>query len=147
MRAPRTARRARPDPPPPVTAPPRHTADHHAEPYGVRLRARDDERPATRTLPPGPWQWTDDTEMACPVYRLLAGRGTIDQDALAASFAAHHDFDRGFGGLPRDWLRRTEPLPGWAEVPAGLRPETADWPWPQGKDLYDVISDQVRRPT
>ncbi|GAB3147274.1 ADP-ribosylglycohydrolase family protein [Microbispora hainanensis] len=176
---------------------------------------------AARTLPPGPWQWTDDTEMACSLYRLLAGRGMVDQDALAASFAAHHDFDRGYGpatgtppggvrdgigaarrlltiadpvlaaralgngrntaahdtlpftlwaaarhlddveraiwttataggdvdttcaivggvlggrtglgGLPRDWLRRMEPLPGWAEVPAGLRPETADGSWP-----------------
>ncbi|WP_432862249.1 ADP-ribosylglycohydrolase family protein [Microbispora rosea] len=59
----------------------------------------------TRTLPPGPWQWTDDTEMACSVYRLLADRGMVDQDALAASFAAHHDFDRGYGPATGRMLR------------------------------------------
>ncbi|WP_412520696.1 ADP-ribosylglycohydrolase family protein [Actinomadura madurae] len=50
-----------------------------------------------RTLPPGPWQWTDDTEMAASVYLVLTRHGAIDQDALAASFAERHDFDRGYG--------------------------------------------------
>ncbi|MFF5260066.1 ADP-ribosylglycohydrolase family protein [Actinomadura viridis] len=56
-------------------------------------------RPAfdARTVPPVPWQWTDDTEMACSVLLVLARHGTIDQDGLAASFARHHDFDRGYG--------------------------------------------------
>jgi hypothetical protein len=35
--------------------------------------------------------------MACSVYRILNDHGTLDQDALAAAFAAHHDFDRGYG--------------------------------------------------
>lgn len=51
----------------------------------------------TQTLPPGPWQWTDDTEMAASIYLVLSRHGTIDQDALAASFAERHDFDRGYG--------------------------------------------------
>ncbi|MFD8860936.1 ADP-ribosylglycohydrolase family protein, partial [Streptomyces vinaceus] len=52
-----------------------------------------------RELPAGTgtWQWTDDTEMACSVVAVLAGHGRIDQDALAMSFAHHHDFDRGYG--------------------------------------------------
>ncbi|WP_131735583.1 ADP-ribosylglycohydrolase family protein [Actinomadura roseirufa] len=56
-------------------------------------------RPAyeAQTLPPGPWQWTDDTEMAASIYVVLSTHGTIDQDALASSFAEHHDFDRGYG--------------------------------------------------
>ena len=47
-----------------------------------------------RELPPAPWQWTDDTEMACSVVSVLATHHRIDQDALARSFATHHDFDR-----------------------------------------------------
>ncbi|TDC80647.1 ADP-ribosylglycohydrolase family protein [Actinomadura sp. 7K507] len=56
-------------------------------------------RPAyeAQTLPPGPWQWTDDTEMAASIYLVLTRHGAIDQDALAASFAERHDFDRGYG--------------------------------------------------
>ncbi|MBF6369638.1 ADP-ribosylglycohydrolase family protein [Nocardia puris] len=50
-----------------------------------------------RTLPPPVWPWTDDTEMACSVVTVLARLGTIEQDALAASFAERHDFDRGYG--------------------------------------------------
>jgi ADP-ribosylglycohydrolase len=40
-----------------------------------------------RRLPPGPWQWTDDAEMACSVFAVLNQVGTADQDLLAASFA------------------------------------------------------------
>ncbi|NED81733.1 ADP-ribosylglycohydrolase family protein, partial [Streptomyces sp. SID11233] len=38
-------------------------------------------------LPPGPWQWTDDTEMASSVVTVLATEGRIEEDALARSFA------------------------------------------------------------
>ncbi|NUR00753.1 MAG: ADP-ribosylglycohydrolase family protein, partial [Streptomyces sp.] len=43
--------------------------------------------PALRNgeLPPGRWNWTDDTEMACSVVAVLARQGRIDQDALALS--------------------------------------------------------------
>ncbi|WP_199748059.1 ADP-ribosylglycohydrolase family protein [Actinomadura sp. WAC 06369] len=58
-----------------------------------------------RTLPPGPWQWTDDTEMAASVYRILAAHGEIDQDALARAFADNHDFDRGYGPSTNRLLR------------------------------------------
>ncbi|GAA4099919.1 ADP-ribosylglycohydrolase family protein [Actinomadura miaoliensis] len=58
-----------------------------------------------RALPPAPWQWTDDTEMACSVLHVLRRHGTVDQDALAASFAAHHDFDRGYGPSTNRLLR------------------------------------------
>lgn len=56
-------------------------------------------RPAfeAQQLPLGPWQWTDDTEMAASIYLVLCRHGTIDQDALAKSFAERHDFDRGYG--------------------------------------------------
>lgn len=68
----------------------------------------------SRTLPPGTWQWTDDTEMACSVVAVLGSHGAIDQDALAASFAAHHDFDRGYG-------------PGVNRMLRLIRQEGADW--------------------
>lgn len=45
----------------------------------------------------GPWRWTDDTEMACSVIAVLDAYGRIDQDALARSFAEHHDVGRGYG--------------------------------------------------
>jgi ADP-ribosylglycohydrolase len=65
-------------------------------------------------LPPGPWGWTDDTEMACSVLAVLARLGRIDQDALAVSFAEHHDFDRGYGPAVGRMLRL-------------IRQEGADW--------------------
>ena len=67
-----------------------------------------------RELPPDPWYWTDDTEMALSVFAVLDRHGRIDQDALAASFAAHHDFDRGYG-------------PGVNRMLRQIRQEGADW--------------------
>jgi ADP-ribosylglycohydrolase len=67
-----------------------------------------------RELPPGPWWWTDDTEMACSVFAVLDRHGRIDQDVLAASFAEHHDFDRGYGAGVNRMLRL-------------IRQEGSDW--------------------
>lgn len=67
-----------------------------------------------RRLPPDPWYWTDDTEMACSVLAVLRDHGRVDQDALARSFAAHHDFDRGYGAGVNRMLRL-------------IRQEGADW--------------------
>jgi ADP-ribosylglycohydrolase len=55
---------------------------------------------ASRTEPPGPWPWTDDTEMACSVYAAHRERGTIDTFDLTHAFARRHDFDRGYGPPP-----------------------------------------------
>jgi len=72
-------------------------------------------------LPPGPWSWTDDTEMACSVLAVLLRHGRIDEDALALSFAEHHDFDRGYGPAVNRMLRliRQEGA-DWRELAAGL---------------------------
>jgi ADP-ribosylglycohydrolase len=53
-----------------------------------------------RQLPPGPWLWTDDTHMALSIVEILAEFETIDQDALAESFAERYEEDpyRGYGG-------------------------------------------------
>ncbi|WP_194926827.1 ADP-ribosylglycohydrolase family protein [Catenulispora pinisilvae] len=69
---------------------------------------------ADRRLPPDPWYWTDDTEMACSVLAVLRDRGHVDQDTLAHSFAEHHDFDRGYGAGVNRMLRL-------------IRQEGADW--------------------
>ncbi len=58
-----------------------------------------------RTDPPGPWPWTDDTEMACSVYAAQRERGTIDTFDLAHAFALRHDFDRGYGPAANRMLR------------------------------------------
>ena len=70
-----------------------------------------------RELPPDPWWWTDDTEMACSVFAILDRHGRIDQDALAHSFAEHHDFDRGYGAGVNRMLRQIRQEGGdWREL-------------------------------
>lgn len=79
-------------------------------------------------LPPGPWPWTDDTEMACSVVAVLAAYGRIDQDALAASFAEHHDFDRGYGPAVGRMLRRIrQEGADWRELAAALFNGQGSW--------------------
>ncbi|WP_026426194.1 ADP-ribosylglycohydrolase family protein [Actinokineospora inagensis] len=74
----------------------------------------------TRTLPPGLWQWTDDTEMACSIHAVLNAHGHIDQDALATSFAEHHDFDRGYGPSVNRMLRLIRTGEPWRDLAAAV---------------------------
>ncbi|MEU3351231.1 ADP-ribosylglycohydrolase family protein [Streptomyces sp. NPDC037389] len=80
-----------------------------------------------RELPPGPWSWTDDTEMACSVLAVLAEHGRIDQDALARSFAGHHDFDRGYGPAVNRMLRLVREGGDWRELAAALFKGQGSW--------------------
>ncbi|MFD7235764.1 ADP-ribosylglycohydrolase family protein [Streptomyces syringium] len=80
-----------------------------------------------RELPPAPWQWTDDTEMACSVLAVLAEHGRIDQDALARSFAQHHDFDRGYGPAVNRMLRLIREGGDWRELAAALFQGQGSW--------------------
>jgi ADP-ribosylglycohydrolase len=80
-----------------------------------------------RQLPPGPWQWTDDTEMACSVLTVLAAHGRVDQDALARSFAEHHDFDRGYGPAVNRMLRLVGEGGDWRELAAELFNGQGSW--------------------
>ncbi|MFF0637981.1 ADP-ribosylglycohydrolase family protein [Nocardia sp. NPDC004151] len=50
-----------------------------------------------RKVLPGPWLWTDDTQMACSIFAVLSEHGRISQDALAQSFAEHYDIYRRYG--------------------------------------------------
>ncbi|MFD5779892.1 ADP-ribosylglycohydrolase family protein [Streptomyces sp. NPDC126933] len=80
-----------------------------------------------RELPPGPWRWTDDTEMGASVLAVLAGHGRIDQDALARSFAERHDFDRGYGPAVNRMLRLIREGGDWRELAAGLFNGQGSW--------------------
>ncbi|MFD2766043.1 ADP-ribosylglycohydrolase family protein [Micromonospora eburnea] len=52
---------------------------------------------AAGRLPAPPWQWTDDTEMACSVVAALGEAGRVDRDALALAFAERCEPYRGYG--------------------------------------------------
>ncbi|MFD6416531.1 ADP-ribosylglycohydrolase family protein [Streptomyces sp. NPDC060194] len=80
-----------------------------------------------RELPPGDWQWTDDTEMAASVAAVLAVHGRLDQDALARSFAEHHDFDRGYGPAVNRMLRLVREGGDWRELSAALFNGQGSW--------------------
>lgn len=80
-----------------------------------------------RDLPPAPWQWTDDTEMACSVLAVLVSHGRIDQDALARSFAEHHDFDRGYGPAVNRMLRLIREGGDWRELASALFKGQGSW--------------------
>ncbi|MEU6081695.1 ADP-ribosylglycohydrolase family protein [Streptomyces sp. NPDC047108] len=80
-----------------------------------------------RELPPGLWQWTDDTEMACSVLAVLVEHGRIDQDALARSFAEHHDFDRGYGPAVNRMLRLIREGGDWRELSSALFNGQGSW--------------------
>jgi ADP-ribosylglycohydrolase len=66
--------------------------------------------------PDGPWQWTDDTEMACSIVAELRDDAIIDQDRLAAAFAERFDPYRGYGGGAVVMLRQIRNGAPWRDV-------------------------------
>jgi ADP-ribosylglycohydrolase len=86
-------------------------------------------RPALtpRTEPPAPWQWTDDTEMACSVWSVLRESGHVDQDALAKSFAVRHDSGRGYGPSTNRLLRLLREGGDWRELTRDLFGGQGSW--------------------
>ncbi|MGW0927830.1 ADP-ribosylglycohydrolase family protein [Streptomyces sp. NPDC002644] len=78
-------------------------------------------------LPPSPWGWTDDAEMACSVVAVLAAHGAVEQDELAAAFARHHDFDRGYGPAVNRMLRLVREGGDWRELSAALFDGQGSW--------------------
>lgn len=65
--------------------------------------------------------------MACSVYLTLITRQVIDQDALAASFAIRHDFDRGYGPATNRLLRLVRAGGDWRSLAAGLFDGCGSW--------------------
>jgi ADP-ribosylglycohydrolase len=66
--------------------------------------------------PDDPWPWTDDTEMACSVVRVLGAHATIEQDRLAAEFGGHFEPYRGYGGGAVVILRQIREGAPWRDV-------------------------------
>src|ERR671917_2818816 len=50
-----------------------------------------------RKVPPAPWRYTDDTEMALSIVETLWHYERIDQDELAQGFALRYHPWRGYG--------------------------------------------------
>jgi hypothetical protein len=51
----------------------------------------------TRRLPPKPWHFTDDSNMALSIFSILRQFEKIDQDKLGKNFGEHFDRARGYG--------------------------------------------------
>lgn len=72
-----------------------------------------------RVLPPAPWPYTDDTEMALSIVDVLRRLGRIDLDALAQAFAMRYDPMRGYGGGAHRLLQKLQHGADWrVEAPA-----------------------------
>lgn len=69
-----------------------------------------------RKLPPRPWRFTDDTNMALSIYEVLRKYQKIDQDRLALSFALHFDRTRGYGLGARHLLIQVSAGYPWKRV-------------------------------
>jgi ADP-ribosylglycohydrolase len=83
------------------------------------FRAQLHERHFTaRTAPPGPWQYTDDTEMALGLFEVLDRHGHVEQDDLAGTFARRYVRNpyRGYGAAAHDILAEIANGTPWRNV-------------------------------
>ncbi len=78
------------------------------------------EKVRRREVPPGPWGYTDDTEMALSVLQVLEEHGRVEQDALARLFGARYRDNphRGYGGTAHDILQAIHEGQPWRRVSA-----------------------------
>jgi ADP-ribosylglycohydrolase len=78
------------------------------------------DRMARREVPPSPWRYTDDTEMALSIFEVLAADGGIEGDRLALAFARRFDPKRGYGQGARQLLEAIRMGCAWREVAPAL---------------------------
>ncbi|MFF1748756.1 ADP-ribosylglycohydrolase family protein [Nocardia sp. NPDC058244] len=78
-------------------------------------------------VPAGPWEWTDDTEMACSVFTEIRARGRIDRDALAAVFADRCEPYRGYSGGTVAVLHQIRDGRPWSEAAGALFDGRGSW--------------------
>jgi ADP-ribosylglycohydrolase len=71
---------------------------------------------ATRSTQPGPWAYTDDTQMALSIVAVLRQHGAIRQDQLARSFAERYEAMRGYGPAMQRALPRIRTGEAWRLV-------------------------------
>jgi ADP-ribosylglycohydrolase len=66
-----------------------------------------DENLASKSLPQGPWSWTDDTAMSLAILEILMKHGAIHQDELAQAFSRRYmsDTARAYGPAQHALLR------------------------------------------
>jgi ADP-ribosylglycohydrolase len=74
-----------------------------------------------RKLPPPPWHFTDDTNMALSIFSILRQDGVINQDKLAKNFAHHFERTRGYGLGTRGVLSRIRKGESWQEAASARR--------------------------
>lgn len=72
----------------------------------------------SRELPPAPWPFTDDTNMALSIVSVLRQYGEIDQGLLARSFADRLE-PRGYGPSTRRILARIQKGGDWRDLSRG----------------------------
>jgi ADP-ribosylglycohydrolase len=82
--------------------------------------AQAEEMIASRIVPASPWTFTDDTQMALSVCSILRDHNLIDQDALARSFAARYEPQRGYGPNMHRLLARIREGEGWRMAAGSL---------------------------
>jgi ADP-ribosylglycohydrolase len=75
-----------------------------------------------RRLPPAPWRYTDDTEMALGIVEVLRKFNGIDQDSLAQVFALRYAANphRGYGAGAHDVLTAIGSGVPWREAASQL---------------------------
>jgi len=84
--------------------------------FGQQFMWHVEDIPSRRTDVPI-WRWTDDTEMALSIVRVLLKHGEIDQDRLSKSFAEEFDSSRGYGaGMLYELLPRLKAGHDWRTV-------------------------------
>jgi ADP-ribosylglycohydrolase len=71
---------------------------------------------AAKQPPPGPWPYTDDTEMALSIFALLRAEQDLDTDALALSFARRCEPERGYSPSTLRLLQRVRGGEPWRQL-------------------------------
>jgi len=66
-----------------------------------------------RIVPPTPWPYTDDTEMAISVVDVLATFKKVNQDTLVRHFAERMSFERGYGAGVYSLLNKIKAGEDW----------------------------------
>ena len=87
--------------------------------FGQQFMQRSDHpRIQQRRLPESLWRWTDDTHMALSLVENLARFGRIEQDALAAAFAARYveEPGRGYGAGAARLLKQYQDGGSWRKL-------------------------------
>jgi len=77
--------------------------------------------------PATPWEWTDDTEMACSIYAQISTHGRIDRDTLAKEFADRCEPYRGYGGGTVVVLHQIRDGRPWAEAAGAAFDGAGSW--------------------